>query len=87
MNEITDRTENALKVVGDVYAARLFQLVGIRLGLDSWKQAVQEKLKTLDDIYRFTVEQVNMTRGHVLELTIIAILLFELWLFFTGIMT
>lgn len=87
VNEITDRTENALKVVGDVYAARLFQLVGIRLGLDSWKQAVQEKLKTLDDIYRFTVEQVNMTRGHVLELTIVFILLFELWLFFAGIMT
>jgi hypothetical protein len=87
VNEITDRTENALKVVGDVYAARLFQLVGTRLGLDSWKQAVQEKLKTLDDIYRFTVEQVNMTRGHLLELTIILILLFELWLFFAGIMT
>ena len=87
VNEITDRTENALKVVGDVYAARLFQLAGTRLGLDGWKQAVREKLKTLDDIYRFTVEQVNMTRGHVLELTIIAILLFELWLFFQGIMT
>jgi hypothetical protein len=87
VNEITDRTENALKVVGDVYAARLVQLVGIRLGLDGWKQAVQEKLKTLDDIYRFTVEQVNMTRGHILELTIVLILLFELWLFFQGIMT
>jgi hypothetical protein len=87
VNEITDRTENALKVVGDVYAARLFQLVGKRLGLDGWKQAVREKLKTLDDIYRFTVEQVNMTRGHILELTIVLILLFELWLFFQGIMT
>jgi hypothetical protein len=87
VNEITDRTENALKVVGDVYAARLVQLVGIRLGLDGWKEAVKEKLNTLDDIYRFTVEQVNMTRGHFLELTIILILLFELWLFFQGIMT
>ncbi|MGH9315307.1 MAG: hypothetical protein ACRD09_15910 [Vicinamibacterales bacterium] len=87
VNEITDRTENALKIVGDVYAARVFQLVGTRLGLDAWKQAVREKLKTLDDIYRFTVEQVNMTRGHLLELTIIVILLFELWLFFIGVMT
>jgi hypothetical protein len=87
VNETTDRTENALKVVGDVYAARLVQLVGMRLGLDGWKEAVKEKLKTLDDIYRFTVEQVNMTRGHILELTIVLILLFELWLFFQGIMT
>jgi hypothetical protein len=86
VNEITDRTENALKIVGEVYAARLFNLLATRLGLDAWKQAVKEKLKTLDDIYRFTVEQVNMTRGHLLEGTIIAILLFELWLFFAGIM-
>ena len=28
VNELTDRTENALKIVGDVYAARLFSLVG-----------------------------------------------------------
>lgn len=58
-----------------------------RLGLDTWKQAVREKLKTLDDIYRFTVEQVNMARGHLLELTIIGILVLELILFFFGIMT
>jgi hypothetical protein len=87
VNEITDRTENALKIAGDVYAARLFQLSAARLGLDTWKQAVREKLKTLDDIYRFTVEQVNMARGHLLELTIIGILVLELILFFFGIMT
>ena len=28
VNELTDQTENALKIVGDVYAARLFALVG-----------------------------------------------------------
>jgi hypothetical protein len=86
VNEITDRTENALKIAGDVYAARLFQLSAARLGLDTWKEAVREKLKTLDVIYRFTVEQVNMARGHLLELTIIAILVLELILFFLGIM-
>jgi hypothetical protein len=84
VTEITDRTENALKIVGDVYAARLFQLASGRLGLESWKQAVKEKLKTLDDIYRFTTEQVNMSRGHFLELTVVAILLFELALFLMG---
>ena len=33
VNELTDRTENALKIVGDVYAARLFALAAARLGL------------------------------------------------------
>jgi hypothetical protein len=87
VNELTDRTENALKIVGDVYAARLFALVGARLDLDRWKTNVSEKLKTLDDIYRFSVERLGMVRGELLELTIIAILVFELVLFFMGIMT
>jgi hypothetical protein len=48
---------------------------------------VGEKLKTLDDIYRFSVEHLGMTRGELLEATIVAILIFELVLFFMGIMT
>jgi hypothetical protein len=86
VNELTDRTENALKIVGDVYAARLFSLVGARLDLDRWKTNVSEKLKTLDDIYRFSVERLSMVRGELLELTIVLILIFELILFFMGIM-
>jgi hypothetical protein len=86
VNELTDKTENALKMVGDVYAARLYALVAARLGLDRWKQNVEEKLDTLDDIYRFTVDQTQMARGHLLELTVIVILLVELLLVFLGIM-
>ena len=86
VNELTDHTENALKFVGDVYAARLFALVADRLGLDKWKANVEAKLKTVDDIYRFAVEQSSMARGTFLELTIVAILILELILFFLGIM-
>jgi hypothetical protein len=87
VNEITDKTQNALKLVGDIYAARVFNLAAARLGLDRWKASVEDKLETLDDIYRFAVEQVSIVRGHFLELTIILILIFELVLFFLGIMT
>ena len=87
VNELTDKTENALKFAGDVYAARLFTLVASRLGLEQWKANVREKLKTVDDIYRFTVEQTAMARGELLELMIVLILILELVLFFAGIMT
>jgi hypothetical protein len=86
VNELTDKTENALKIVGDVYAARLFTLAGARLGLSQWKASVQEKLKTLDDIYRFAVEQTSMARGEFLELVIVLILVLELVLLLTGVM-
>lgn len=86
VNELTDRTENALKLVGDVYAARLLGLAAARLGLGAWKEAVRDKLKTLDDIYRFAVDQTAMDRGEILEAAIVFILLLELVLFFMGIM-
>ena len=86
VNEITDRTQNALKMIGDIYAARLFQLMAARLGVGLWKASVEDKLETLDDIYRFAVEQVAIARGQLLELTIVLILVFELVLFFAGIM-
>jgi hypothetical protein len=86
VNELTDRMENAVKFVGDVYSARLFGLIAARLGLASWKRNVEEKLETLDDIYRFAVEQTGMSQGNILELVIVFILVLELGLFFAGLM-
>lgn len=86
VNELTDRTENALKLVGDIYSARLLALAHTRLGVTAWRDSVREKLKTLDEIYRFAVDQTAMDRGEVLELAIVLILIFELVLFFMGIM-
>jgi hypothetical protein len=86
VNELTDRMENAVKFVGDIYLARLFGSVAARLGLDRWKRNVDEKLKTLDDIYRFAVEETGMSQGNILELVIVLILIIELGLFFAGIM-
>ena len=86
VTELTDRTENALKIIGDVYAARLFGLAAARLGLNQWKASVQEKLRTLADIYRFAVEQTSMARGEVLEITVVVILVIELVLFVAGVL-
>ena len=86
VNELTDRTENALKLVGDVYAARVLALAHSRLGVTAWRESVRDKLKTLDEIYRFAVDQTAMARGEILELAIVGILVFELILFFMGIM-
>jgi hypothetical protein len=78
VNELTDRAENALKIAGDVYAARVFGTTAARLGLDQWKANVREKLKTVDDIYRFAVERTAIARGEFLELTIVVLILLEI---------
>jgi hypothetical protein len=86
VNELTDRTGNTLKFIGDIYAVRLFALVADRLGLQRWKEEVEAKLKTLDDIYRFAVEQSSMSRGQFMEATIVLILVLELILILMGVM-
>ena len=47
---------------------------------------MEDKLKTLDDIYRFAVEQTGMSQGNMLELVIVLILVLELFLLLAGIM-
>jgi len=86
VNELTDRTENAIKFIGDIYAVRLFRLVADRLGLETWKANVQEKLATLGEIARFALDQSTASRGEFLEVTIVLILVLELALVFLGIM-
>jgi hypothetical protein len=78
VNELTDKAENALKIAGDVYAARLFGMTAARLGLEQWKGNVREKLKTVDDIYRFAVEHTAMARGEFLETIVVILILLEL---------
>ena len=78
VNELTDKAENALKIAGDVYAARLFAMTAARLGLEQWKGNVREKLKTVDDIYRFAVEHTSMARGEFLETIVVILILLEL---------
>ena len=77
VNELTDRLENSVKLVGDVYLARLFSLAAARLGLDAWKSNVEQKLRTLNDIYRFAIERTGMAQANLLELVIVLILILE----------
>ena len=52
----------------------------------SWKANIQGKLNTLDDIYRFAVEQASISRGQFLELIVVLILVLELVLLLLGVM-
>ena len=84
VNELTDRLENAVKLVGDLYLARLSGLAAARLGLDRWKHNVEDKLKTLNDIHRFAIEQTGMAQANLLELVIVLILAIEFGMLFGG---
>ena len=84
VTELTERTTNALKFVGDMFSARLHHLCAAKIGVTDYQLLVQEKLRTADELYDFMIELSNQARGFLLEATVVLILVIELFYLFTG---
>jgi hypothetical protein len=84
VNELTERADNAIKFLSDMFSARLYKLAAQKVGVPDYKDLVKEKLQTAEDLYRFMVEQFNQSRAFVLELMVVVILIIELVYFFRG---
>ncbi len=66
---------NALKLLGDQYLARVYRLAAQRLHLPDWDASIMRKIQTLDGIYqKFSDDQASI-RMEILELIIIALFL------------
>lgn len=84
VNELTERADNAIKFLSDMFSARLYKLCAQKVGVPDYKDLVREKLHTAEDLYRFMIEQFNQSRAFVLELMVVVILIIELIYFFKG---
>lgn len=60
--------ERDIKLIGDWYSARLYDLVSQKFKLDEWKAHIKDKLESLEDIYNIVAENFSVTRTHFLEL-------------------
>ena len=84
VSELTERADNAIKFLSDMFSARLYKLCAAKVGVPDYKDLVKEKLQTAEDLYRFMVEQFNQSRAFILELMVVVILIIELVYFFRG---
>ena len=84
VTELTERTNNALKFVSDMYSARLYKLCAAKIGVNDYQMLVQEKLHMADELYDFMIEQFHQSRGFVLEFIVVLILIIELFFLFNG---
>lgn len=82
--ELTEHADNAIKFLSDMFAARLYRLAAAKVGVPDYKDLVSEKLRTAEDLYRHMVDQFNENRAFFLEVTVILILLIELYYAFHG---
>jgi hypothetical protein len=84
VSELTERADNAIKFLSDMFSARLYKLAALKVGVPDYKDLVQEKLQTAEDLSRFMVDEFNQSRAFVLELMVVVILIIELVYFFRG---
>ena len=82
--ELTERADNSIKFLSDMFAARLYRLAAAKVGVPDYKTLVAQKLKTAEDLYHDMIDQFNQARGFFLEVTVVLILLIELWYLFKG---
>jgi hypothetical protein len=84
VSELTERADNAIKFLSDMFSARLYKLAALKVGVPDYKDLVQQKLQTSEELYRFMVDEFNQSRAFVLELMVVIILIIELVYFFRG---
>lgn len=84
VSELTEHADNAIKFLSDMFAARLYRLAAGKVGVPDYRNLVSQKLKTAEDLYDYMVEQYNQSRAFWLEVTVVLILLIELFYAFRG---
>jgi hypothetical protein len=69
--------DNALKLLGDQYLARLYKVVSERFHLPQWDAAIERKLRVLDGIYEKLTQGAATRRFEVLEVVVIVLIAVE----------
>jgi hypothetical protein len=78
LSETIERLENAVKIVGDFYLARLYQGAVRRFRLPAWQETVLRKQKLVSDVNDLTGDAADTSRAELLEVAIIALIVLEI---------
>ena len=82
--ELTERIDNAIKFVSDIYYAHVYRLAATRMGVPDYRGLVDEKLRAMGRLYEFMVDQFNESRSFVLEFGILILALLDVILLLRG---
>ncbi len=78
LSEMIERLENAVKIVGDFYLARLYLSAVSRFRLAAWQETVLRKQKLVADVNDLIGDAADTSRSELLEMAIIALIVFEI---------
>jgi hypothetical protein len=75
---LSDELSNITKFFGDWHLARIYQGVSARFHLSDWHRTIDEKLKTMDDLYQLLRAEQNNRWMLILEATIVLLFVVDI---------
>ncbi|MCL4493098.1 MAG: hypothetical protein M1510_14570 [Nitrospirae bacterium] len=82
LTDITEKIDNSLKVTEDVYYARIYMAALRLLKVKEWESSIRRKLDIASNVYDMLYREIANKRTELLELTIVILIILEIFLFF-----
>ena len=82
LTEYNERMENTIKIVGDLYLARVYSEALERFRVPLWRNSVYRKQRQVAQVYEFLQGEMYTRRSILLETTIVALIVLEIILAF-----
>jgi hypothetical protein len=74
----SDELQNITKFFGDWHVARIYEAIAARFHLGDWHRTIDEKVKTLDDLYQLGKSDQQYRWMLILEVTIVLLFIIDL---------
>jgi hypothetical protein len=84
VRELTERIDTSIKFLSDMFSSRQYRIAASKIGVEDYRRLVESKLHTAGDLYTFMMDQFHASRGFVLEVMVVLILIIELAFVFRG---
>jgi hypothetical protein len=84
MARLSDELSNITKFFGDWHLARIYQGLSARFHLGDWHRTIDQKLKTLDDLYQLLRADTNTRWMLTLEIAVVVLFVIDVILLISG---
>lgn len=77
-----ERADNNLKLIGDQYLSRIFDMARARFHLGEWQESIRRKLDVVGDVYDLLIHQAGGNRMELLEVIVVILISVEILMAF-----
>jgi hypothetical protein len=81
IGEFVERVENSLKIIGDIYIAKVYEGSLVQLRVPSYEASVNRKLQLLSHSYQLLKDEIDTDRALALETLIVLLIVTEIGLY------